>query len=94
MESRCDQSNSPGLHREVIVGFSEPVRTKWCELVIPDGGRVFPSADEPKIGVRHPDCDELADLALELDAFYCQSCRYNGRISGAWAHDVIRDVLG
>jgi hypothetical protein len=82
-------TDSPNLNRTVIVGFSDPIKNQWCELVVPDGGRVFPIAGEPKIGVDHPGCDERADLSVELDAFYCPKCRWNGRISGAWAVDVI-----
>lgn len=69
--------------------FTDPITDEGCTLVVPSGGRVFPSNGEPKIGVRHPRCDELADLAVELDCFYCRACRWNGRISGAWAVDVI-----
>lgn len=65
--------------------FTDPARNEQCELVIPAGGRVHPINDEPKIGVAHPDCDEIADLALDLDAFFCPACKRNGRISGAWA---------
>lgn len=52
-----------------------------CALVIPEGGRL---AGHPKIGIEHPGCPMLADLALELDAFYCTRCTVNGRVSGAW----------
>lgn len=39
-------------------------------------------------GVEHPDCEELADVSPELDAFYCTGCKWNGRISGAWFMDL------
>lgn len=41
-----------------------------------------------KHGVRHPDCDHLADVSPDLDAFYCSECKWNGRISGAWFMDM------
>lgn len=69
--------------------FSDPIRGQTCALVIPPDGRVFPSGAEPKIGIAHPGCDNLADLSIELDAFYCQVCRWNGRVSGAWCVDMI-----
>lgn len=69
--------------------FTDPISGETCILVVPPYGRVFPSHGEAKIGVGHPRCSELADLAIELDAFYCPACRWNGRISGAWALDVI-----
>lgn len=74
------------IGRTVIVGFSDPIKNQWCELHVPDGGSVY---GEPKIGVRHPGCEQLADLSVEIDAFYCPKCRWNGRISGAWALGVI-----
>jgi hypothetical protein len=70
--------------------FLDPIRHEWCALVIPADGRIFPSDGEPKIGVAHPGCDELADLSVELDAFYCPACRWNGRVSGAWCIDMIK----
>lgn len=39
-------------------------------------------------GISHPHCDKLADVSLELDAFYCLACKYNGRVSVAWIHDM------
>jgi hypothetical protein len=35
-------------------------------------------------GVEHPDCDYLAEVMPDLDAFFCRYCQWNGRISGAW----------
>jgi len=75
--------------------FTDDVSGQPCELVIPPGGKVHPDAPgDPKIGVRHPSvpgeaCIVLADLEIELDAFYCRLCQWNGRISGAWAADMI-----
>jgi hypothetical protein len=69
----------------VRVQFTDPIRGAECVLVIPDGGRP---------GVEHPGADGpcvvLAEISLELDAFYCRLCQWNGRISGAWAADMIR----
>jgi hypothetical protein len=56
-------------------------------LVIPPGAQLF---GQPKIGVEHPGCAQLADLSCELDAFYCTMCRWNGRCSGAWVEGQIR----
>jgi len=63
-----------------------------CELVVPPGGRVYPQAGEAKIGVAHPGCAAVADLAIELDAFFCPACHRNGRVSGAWCLDVIEEA--
>lgn len=64
--------------------FVDPIRGEKCVLVIPSNGRIFPNQGQPKIGVEHPRCDHLADLSVDLDAFYCPVCRWNGRVSGAW----------
>jgi hypothetical protein len=69
--------------------FTDPIGSAECVLVIPRNGRVFPSGGEPKIGIAHPGCDELGDLSIELDAFYCPACQWNGRVSGAWCVDMI-----
>lgn len=39
-------------------------------------------------GISHPSCDRLADISLDLDAFYCTACKYNGKVSGAWINDM------
>lgn len=69
--------------------FTDPVSGQSCSLVIPPAGRIFPSPGEPKTGVRHPGCPEVAGLSLDLDAFWCPSCGWNGRISGAWAAEMV-----
>jgi len=71
---------------EVREPFTDDVGGGWCELVVPAG--------EAKIGIAHPRCDTLADLAIDLDAFFCADCHRNGRISGAWAADVIKAASG
>jgi hypothetical protein len=78
----------------VRAAFTDPVPllAGECTLVVPPGGRVFPQAGEAKIGVEHPRCDAVADLAIELDAFFCPACKRNGRVSGAWCADVIRSA--
>lgn len=75
--------------QDVREAFYELVRGGECTLVVPPGGRIYPQAGEAKIGVAHPDCDAVADLAIELDAFFCPQCKRNGRVSGAWCRDVI-----
>ena len=66
--------------------FNDAISGRSCELVIPLGSRYQPS------GIRHPGCIALADLSMELDAFYCRSCGMNGRVSGAWCADRIAAV--
>lgn len=65
--------------------FTNPVGDPFCVLVVPPGGKLLPLRGEPKTGVEHPGCAEVADLCLGLDAWYCPACRSKGRISGAWA---------
>lgn len=74
--------------------FLDPISNRVCALVVPADGRVFPSEGESKIGVAHDDCEELADLSIELDCFYCRTCGWNGRISGAWAVEIIEAAKG
>lgn len=72
---------SDPLDTTAWVGFVDPIHADArVHLVIgTDGLR----------GVGHPDCDQLADVSLELDAFYCSACRWNGRVSGAWVVDQL-----
>ena len=79
---------------EIRAAFTDLVHGAECALVIPPGGSVYPRPGEPRAGVAHPGCPELADLAIELDAFYCRLCRWNGRVSGAWCLDLIDDAAG
>jgi len=74
--------------------FTDSATRQQCELVIPPGGYIFVAkgSDKPKIGIAHPGCPELADLTLELDAFHCPACGFNGRVSGAWAAGRIQAV--
>lgn len=69
--------------------FTDGISGRECTLVIPPGGLLFPVLVQPKIGIRHPDCDKLADVSPGLDAFFCTGCGWNGRISGAWCTDKI-----
>ena len=72
--------------------FTDLISGRECELVAPPGGAVYPEVGQPKIGVAHPGCEMLADLCVELDAFYCPAywgCGWNGRVSGAWCLDMI-----
>jgi hypothetical protein len=74
--------------------FTDVAGGAGCVLVVPAGGAVYPRPGQPKIGVSHPGCGLLADLAVELDAFYCPGCRYNGRVPGGWCRDVIDAEAG
>jgi hypothetical protein len=72
--------------------FTDEATGGTCELVIPSGGSAHPNDRQGQIGIAHPGCPQLADLAIELDAFYCRRCQRNGRISGAWCADIIRSA--
>lgn len=72
--------------------FRDPIKQRVCQLVVPRDGSYFPTGDEPKIGIAHPDCDHIADVSPNLDAFYCPACRWNGRVSGAWVVGVVKMV--
>ncbi len=63
--------------------FIDPIRGVECALAL------APEDGAPP-GVAHPGCPFPADVSLDLDAFYCTHCRYNGRISGAWVVDLLR----
>ena len=76
----------------VHIAFTDAVSLQECALVIPPYGRVFPESGAPMIGIAHPRCEHLADLAIELDAFFCPRCKWNGRVSGAWCADVMRSA--
>lgn len=69
--------------------FTDPSSGAACALVVPDGGAVYPGPGQAKIGIAHPGCGQLADLALDLDAWQCRACGVIGRVTGAWCHDVI-----
>lgn len=70
-------------------GFIDLVSGLACVLIIPTNGHAYPRNGEPKIGISHPECDQLADISVELDAFWCPKCRMNGRVSGHWVHDMV-----
>lgn len=48
--------------------------------------------DSRRTGVAHPDCTDLAPVAYGLDSAYCAICRWQCRISGAWALDMIENL--
>jgi hypothetical protein len=74
---------------EVRAWFTDPISGQGRELVIPPGGHLHPGPGHGKIGVAHPGCPALAGLALDLDAWQCRDCGETGRVSGAWAADMI-----
>ena len=53
---------------------------------------MYAPREEPRIGIAHPGCGALADLSIELDAFYCRACHWSGRVSGAWCADMIEEA--
>lgn len=66
----------------VAADFTDLISWKNCSLAI--------DAETGNCkGVSHPGCPVLADLVIELDAFFCPACKMNGRVTGAWAADVI-----
>lgn len=58
-----------------------------CTLLVCPGQPLFSA-----LFVEHPRCDHPADVSADLDAFYCTQCRWNGRISGAWAVDMWQEA--
>jgi hypothetical protein len=60
------------------VPFTDLVSGETCWLVIRNA----------RPWVVHVGCDGLADVVPVLDAFYCPSCGWNGRVSGAWVMDM------
>jgi hypothetical protein len=71
--------------------FTDVAGGARCVLVVPpDAGAGYPQL---RAGVEHPGCGQLADLAVELDAFYCPGCGYNGRVPGGWCLAMI-DAAG
>lgn len=68
--------------------FRDPTTDRECMLQVGVGvDRLRPGL--PGLAVRHGQCPTLADVSPDLDCFYCQTCRWNGRISGAWAMDML-----
>lgn len=51
-----------------------------AELVLVDG-----------VGVEHPGCTYLAAVFAHLDAYYCNKCGWNGRISGLSVARVLNE---
>jgi hypothetical protein len=66
--------------------FTDLVSGRTCAVVIGPATDLF----DGETGVAHPGCDQLADISINLDAFYCRVCRYSGRVSGAWVVDLLR----
>lgn len=66
-----------------------PSNELWAFRELASGTHCF-LAFEPngKPVIKHPKCQEMADVIAELDAFYCMKCRYSGRISGAWVREI------
>ena len=62
------------------IEFIDPISDQLCYLLLRAGD--LPTVD-------HPECTKLADVSMALDAFYCLKCGLNGRISGAWVHELI-----
>lgn len=68
--------------------FRDPISGRECALRVGmDVDRLRPGL--PGLGVRHGECPQLADVSPELDCFYCPACGWNGRVSGAWAMDLL-----
>src|SRR5437762_2172993 len=55
-------------------------------------GEVIFTGDPTTSGVRHDNCDHLAQVTPHLDAAYCAKCRWQCRISGAWYLGMLADV--
>jgi hypothetical protein len=67
--------------------FTDPAGGETCELAVTAGG-----GTPVYLGVAHPRCGALADVFVYLDAFYCEACGRNGRVSGAWCLDMAETV--
>lgn len=63
--------------------FTDPISNRVCTLHVAPAEDFWLAAK-----VQHPDCGGLADVSADLDCFYCQVCRWNGRVSGAWVVDL------
>lgn len=68
--------------------FRDPISGRECMLRVGiDVDRLRPGM--VGLGVRHGTCDQLADVSPDLDCFFCPGCGWNGRVSGAWAMDML-----
>lgn len=63
--------------------FQDPISQRRVYLVLSPSGFH---------GVEHGTCDTLADVVVELDAFFCPACHCSGRLSGAWAVDKLEEA--
>jgi len=64
------------------IPFIDPISGQECALVI----------TYERTGIKHPECSQLADISLDLDAFFCLECGWNGRVSGAWVYSEKRKI--
>lgn len=69
--------------------FTDPITGRDVTLVIMGAD---PSFWDGTIGVKHPGCDALAIVSPDIDAFFCTTCYWNGRVTGAWAVDMARSA--
>lgn len=67
--------------------FTDPICEATCTLHVAPWLDFWLAAK-----VEHPGCTHLADVSADLDCFYCQTCRWNGRITGAWVFDLWADA--
>jgi hypothetical protein len=65
--------------------FIDQASGRACVLRVETNG-----ADWPTGKVLHGECETLADVVPEQDAFYCPTCSYSGRISGEWYVQLLR----
>jgi hypothetical protein len=65
--------------------FVDPTSGETCYLVFRPG--TVP-------GVSHLDCDQLGDVSVAYDAWYCPPCGKQGRVSGAWCINELAKAGG
>lgn len=66
--------------------FTDPTTGAECTLVIDET-----AAGEH--GVEHPGCTTLADVVVQLDAWWCSDGDHHGRVDGAWATERWREDM-
>lgn len=80
---RCDGQECSSVAAVAVADrhrFTDPITRTEVTLIVRDD----------VAGVEHPQCDHLADVSAELDAFYCTVCEWSGRIGGAWYASKVR----